>query len=413
MPVRPLREDPEKPKVEKGIRLIRPGVYEVRYGQLSRTTDGGIKAARNLRAKLITEVGQGKHGGTKATFGKLLDEWLSHGEKMGRSPTTLAGYRKKLVPIKEALGSIRLEKLTAHHIDGWYANLMAAGKSEALVVHYHRIIAAALHQGEKWGWIERDLPRLLSPPTAKRVPISPPPGDRVWALIQYAQNSRGSKEYAPFLLVAALRGMRRGELCGLRWSDVDWGKSSLLVERSVWQDNTEWGVKATKTHQSRTLPLGPYLLSALTARKARVDAVAQRVEVDMVADAYIFSPDAEGRVPLMPDTATQNFRRLCAAMEKRAAGESPPRVESWPWHLHDLRHYTATELFGAGKNPKTVAELLGHADASVTLRIYTHDTPAQAIDAAESLEAGLIPPPPKALAAKRKNPRKESHANHA
>jgi hypothetical protein len=106
---------------------------------------------------------------------------------MGRSPTTIIGYRKKLVPIKAALGHIQLEKLTAHHIDSWYAELLQAGKSDALVRHHHRIIAAALHQGKKWGWIDRDFRGLLSPPKVHKVQLSPRLGDRVWALIAQAQ----------------------------------------------------------------------------------------------------------------------------------------------------------------------------------------------------------------------------------
>jgi integrase len=68
-------------------------------------------------------------------------------------------------------------------------------------------------------------------------------------------------------------------------------------------------------------------------------------------------------------------------------------ADRWDFRLHDLRHYTATQLFAAGLNPKTVADRLGHADPSVTLRVYTANTDAQAQEAADSLEAGLVLPP--------------------
>lgn len=379
-----------KPKQEKGIRLIRPGVHEVRYGQKSRTTDKGITAARRLRGKLMNEVEEGKHGGKNATFGKLLDEWLLRSRKR-KSPTTLAGYRKKLVPIKAALGSIKLAKLTADPIDRWYEELLDQGTSASLILHYHRIIVAALNSGFKWDWLDRDFTKKITPPFVPRSAISPPSGDQMWALIMRAERSRGSKEYAPFLLLAALTGMRRGEICGLRWSDVDWEGATLTVERSAWQDGTEWGVKDTKTHQRRLVDLKGGSMAALTARFARCTDEAAGSEVKLVEQAYIFSPDVDGKKPLMPDTATQAFKRLCLGMEKDALEADPPRVEEWPWHLHDCRHYAATELFGAGVNPKTVAARLGHADASVTLRVYTHDTHIQASAAAQSLEDGLIP----------------------
>jgi integrase len=101
---------------------------------------------------------------------------------------------------------------------------------------------------------------------------------------------------------------------------------------------------------------------------------------------------------------TRAFNRLCRRMEEPALvelREVKPKVtradlaaaDRWDFRLHDLRHYTATQLFAAGLNPKTVADRLGHADPSVTLRVYTANTDAQAQEAADSLEAGLVLPP--------------------
>ncbi len=120
--------------IERGIRRLPNGSYEVRVHvskdpvsgkvrQLSRTTRGSEAAARKLRAKLITEVAEGKHGGTSTMFGALLDSWLEHREKMGASPTTLGADREKIERvIRPALGSVRLDKLTARHLDSLYAS---------------------------------------------------------------------------------------------------------------------------------------------------------------------------------------------------------------------------------------------------------------------------------------------------
>ena len=76
-------------------------------------------------------------------------------------------------------------------------------------------------------------------------------------------------------------------------------------------------------------------------------------------------------------------------MEADALKADPPRTEVWPFRFHDLRHYAATEMIAAGVNLPTVAARLGHADSSLTLRVYAHDTVEQAKAAATSLEAGL------------------------
>jgi integrase len=121
---------------------------------------------------------------------------------------------------------------------------------------------------------------------------------------------------------------------------------------------------------------------------------------DLSPDSFIFSSDPDGSRPLLPDSISQAFDRLCRRLEQPALTElrkSNPKAvrtdlasgEQWPFRFRDLRRYTATQLFADGMNPKTVADRLGRADASVTLRVYTANTTAQAQAAADSLEAGL------------------------
>jgi integrase len=210
----------------------------------------------------------------------------------------------------------------------------------------------------------------------------------VRTLIDAAASSR-APEMATIITVAALTGLRRGELCGLQWSDIDWSGDALTVRRSIWQTPEGWGVKDPKTHQVRRLVLGKNAIGVLRDRWHRIRQMAIAAKVPLAVDPYVFSPDVDGERPTMPSTVTQAFRRLCNQMQDLAAKADPPRFEAWPYRFHDLRHYTATELFRAGHNPRTVADRLGHADAALTLRVYTHDTEDQAWAAAVSLEAGL------------------------
>jgi integrase len=219
----------------------------------------------------------------------------------------------------------------------------------------HRIISAALRQGRKWGWVTSNVADDATAPTPRKTELSVPSPAQVSALIREAgRPSSRAPEMAAVITLAALTGMRRGELCGLRWSDVDWRGSSVTVRRSIW------------------LP----------------------------SDGYIFSLDVDAANPRHPDSVTQAFTRLCRRMEAPALAklrETKPKAtranlalaDRWDYRLHDLRHYTATQLLAAGLNPKTVAGRLGHADPSITLRVYTANTDAQAQEAADSLEAGL------------------------
>ncbi|MGA8724129.1 MAG: site-specific integrase [Acidimicrobiales bacterium] len=377
-------------RVESGIRQVAPHRWEVRVfagrnpetGQprlVSRSTTKGIKDARLIRAKLTTEVAQGKHGTTGGTFGSLLDEWLLNG-KQGRAERTLAGYRQKIeTDIRPALGAKRLDKLTAKDLDRFYADLLRAGKSPAMVMAYHRIITAALNQAEKWEMVPANVARKATPPSVPVKPMVVPPPERVRQLIDAAANSR-NPDLTTFITLAALTGLRRGEMVGLRWTDVDWKGSALTVNRSVWQIGKQRGVKDPKTHQVRRIVLGPHAMEVLRFRWEQATTNAEFAEVTLSKDAYVLSTSLDGATPLLPDSVSQSFRNLCDGMEG----------EGWQeYHLHSLRHYTATELFRQGHHARTVADRLGHKDPSITLNVYTHDTEDQAIAAAEALEAGI------------------------
>ncbi len=330
--------------------------------QVSRTTSKGIPDARRLRSRLITEVAEGKHGRTVPSLGALLDAWVEHLEKLGRSPTTLAEYRRKIEKvIRPSLGHRRLDTLTAQDLNVFYAQRLLAGQSARSVMHYHRIVGAALHQGERWGWIDRNVTKRATPPVLTPTTPTVPPPDRVRALIEFAAASR-TPQMATIITVAALTCLRRGELCGLRWRDLDWNDRSVVVRRSVWQTGAGWGVKEPKAHQERRVAIGDQTIGVLLERQKRVEELAAAAETEISVEAYVFSSDLDGVRPLLPGTVTSCFAKLCRGMEAQAAQADPPRDETWAYRFHDLRHYSATQVFRAGHNPRTVASRLGQAD---------------------------------------------------
>jgi integrase len=386
----------ERVRVDKGIRQIGPNRWEVvvhvgrdpvtgRLRQRSRTTTKGIAAARKLRASLITEVAleEATRAATEVSFGALLDRWLAHGRRRGRSPNTIAGYEKKVDSvIRPQLGSIAVADITSETLDAFYDRLIDSGTTPATVMHYHRIISAALMQARKWKLVPSNAAQDATPPPVPKMTLTVPSSEQVRALIELAASSR-SPEWATVITIAALTGMRRGELCGLQWQDVDWQGQTIAVHRSIWQTRDGWGEKDTKTHQVRKLILGDQTMGVLAGRYKRVTDNVDLAEIRLSPTAYVFSPELDGATPMLPGAVTLAFRRLCKTMAENTG-------EDWPYRFHDLRHYTATELFRAGHHARTVADRLGHADPSVTLRVYTHDTADQAEAAAASLEAGVF-----------------------
>jgi integrase len=396
-------------KPTTGIRERSPGHFELRaYNpatgkQITRTyvhPDGrgergvGIREARKAHAQLVADIAAGKYGkpveaDKVRTLSELLDEWIDHGETRGRSPNTIHGYRAKANRIKAGpLGDIEVPKLTTRDLDSYYNALLKDGMSPATLMHHHRVIRAALNQAKKWKMTPENPADDVDLRTAPKPEMHVPTIDQARALTLRAAES-SSPDLGPILLFGMLTGMRRGELCGVQWSDIDWTGSRITVRRSIWQIRSEWGVKDPKTHQVRAVSLDPVAQALLTARKERAEAEALEAGITLPADGYIWSTFVDGHAPRTPNSLTRAFHRLCRTMEEEALAADPPRVETWKFRFHDLRHLSATEMVGSGVDPKTVAARLGHANPAVTLNVYSHAIEARDRDAAAGLGLAL------------------------
>lgn len=306
------------------------------------------------------------------TMAELFEAWLGHLAVLGRSPSTLASYRYKIdAVLKPAIGELEPAALSVLGIDRLYGELLAGGMSPATVHHHHRILRAALSQAARWGIVASNPARLASPPTSRPSVGAPPSPAQVRQLVEAAASGPRPR-LADVILLAATTGMRRGELAGLRWGRVDLEGRSIEVACSLWQVSSRWGEKLPKSQQRRRLPVGPRSLSLLEELSEQTGGS---------PDHFVLSRGGGGH-PYLPESITRSFRRCTDRLEAETG-------EAWPFRFHDLRHFTATELFRAGHSATTVAARLGHADVAVTLRTYAHDTDDQARLAAEAIELGL------------------------
>jgi integrase len=259
--------------------------------------------------------------------------------------------------IKPDLGEIKLDRLTAQHIDAFYGKLRGRGLSAGSVRRHHALLHAALEQAVRWELLSKNPSDRATQPRAISCAISTPTDEQVLSLI--AEAERNDHALAAAIVLASITGARRGELAALRWSDIDLSGRSLQIRRSLTAIRREWSDGSTKTRQTRKLSLDDSLAAYLAKRHAEQEAYAQLVGTRLVKDAFILSPVADGSAPYMPDRLTDNFRNLA----KRAGLRT---------HLHQLRHYSASVAIASGSDVRTVAGRLGHAQASTTLNIYAH-----------------------------------------
>ncbi|MGH9099546.1 MAG: tyrosine-type recombinase/integrase [Acidimicrobiales bacterium] len=350
-------------------RKRREGVWEVRAylgrdpitgkpRQISKTVYGGAKVADEALRDLI-EKRAPRADGMGASFGQLLDRWLTECERLDLSPTTMRTYRAQIEQtIRPALGKVSLTRLSAKYLDDLYGAMKAAGKTPKTIRNHHAIISAALHQATRWGWVRTNVAEMAKPPRIAQRRVKAPSVDVVRSIIESAEER--DPRLAALLMLGALTGMRRGELCGLRWSDVDFDRAELEVSRSVIVVPGGLSEKSTKTDRVRPVALDEVGVALLVEYRARVDKWAGQAGATVNVDAYVFSPYVDGSSPFRPDNVTGFFIRV-----RDSLGLDGVR-------LHDLRHFTATQLIGAGVDVRTVAERLGHSDASLTLRVYAH-----------------------------------------
>ena len=351
-------------------RKRRDGVWELRVfvgknpetgspQQISRTFHGGSRAADEALRDLVDKHAKGRPDGLGATFGTLLDRWLEESERMDLSPTTMRTYRAHVEQIiRPRLGKIVLTRLTPKHLDDLYRRMKDEGRSPKTIRNYHAIISSALHQGVRWEWVRENVAEKAKPPRVSQRRITAPSVEAVRSVIEAAEER--DPRLAPLLMLAALTGMRRGELCALRWNDVDFERGELDVWRSLVVVPGGVAEKSTKTDRFRMVALDDIGLALLMRHRVNVENWAQQAEVTVTADAYVFSHAVDGSKPFRPDNVTGFFTRV-----RDSLGLHDVR-------LHDLRHFTATQLIGAGVDVRTVAGRLGHSDPSVTLRVYSH-----------------------------------------
>jgi integrase len=339
----------------------------------------GTRLADRELANMIAEVNKGNTARGTETMGDLLDQFLEHAKARDRSPATLRGYRQIAeTVVRPELGRIKLARLTARDLDRLYAKLGAKGNAAMTVRHVHAFIGAALHQGERWQLVDRNVARQATPPTVHPAEVVAPNPDEVRRIIAAAEAVEPT--LAALLLVAALTGARRGELCALRWSDVDWQAGTLRIARSVYEVvGGGWGEKDTKTHAARRIGLDELGLAILQRHRASVDQLAEELGVTVAAGAFIFSRSPAGTEPIRPGVVSKFTRRVA----DKAGVDT---------HLHALRHFSATQAIAAGYDAVTVGARLGHADPSITLRVYAHSIEQRDRELAASLGKTLALP---------------------
>ena len=296
----------------------------------------------------------------------INDVWMPLEVKGGqRKPKTVAFYEAMLKILLPYFQGATLQSITPMDLQQYLAFLRkeyqgknGVGLSAKTVHHHYNLLHLIFFYAERQEMIDRNPVNRVKAPKKERKPVDAFTSEQAAAFLRLLDDCAADFRCMMLLLLTA--GLRRGELCGLQWQDVDFDAGTLSIHRNV-SYTPEAGIVigTPKTANSlRTIPLMPSVLAALASLR---DSTAREGS----AEAFIFpSKDSQG-VPRLPDSITRCLKRF---MERNHLPDLSP---------HDLRHSCASLLMASGADVKSVQEILGHADASTTLNFYVRSDLSQ------------------------------------
>lgn len=300
------------------------------------------------------------------TFGTYLDAWLSDvlpARAKVRSTNTIDNYRWAVERhLKPALGSKRLRSLTPEDIEGVLRRLAAAGMARNSVMRVRSVAVMALKHAQRRDLVARNAAELAEMPAGARPPqegrsLTVEEADRLLAVAE-------EDHFGPLIVVGLMLGLRPGELCGLRWSDVDIDSRTLHVRQSLKRERGAGGrevlrfgdPKTAKSRRSLSLPAP--VVTAL--QRQRAHQAAQRLVLGAAwQDSGLVFTTSIG-TPLNPSNLRRGFERLTSA-----AGLGH-------WHPNELRHSACSLLSAAGVPLEHVADVLGHDGTRMAAQFYRH-----------------------------------------
>lgn len=344
------------------------------------------KAASQALAAVVADQTRGTfHRPSKITVAKFLnEEWLPAKAGSLRA-STLASYeqaiRNYIVP---SIGQTKLTEVDGSMLNALYGQLLTSGRTEKrtrrgsglspkTVRNVHGVLTKAFHDGVRWNRILRNPCDSADPPRGTA------PEMKAWTRgdLSVFINSVANHRWSGAWTLLATTGMRRGEILGLRWTDVDLASGTVTIRATrIRYGNTVTSSTPKTAKGNRTITIGEGTVAALKTMRS-----AQAAERLLIGSGWV---DTDGLVVTMADGSAPNPEAFSNLFHRLSKAADLPSIR-----FHDLRHSYATAALASGVPVKVLSQRLGHADVGVTLKIYAHVMPGDDEDAARRADAVL------------------------
>jgi integrase len=332
--------------------------------------------AEARKREILREFDEGtsQERGVSQSVGDYLTAWLQS-RQHNLAATTFVRYKhmieRDIIPI---LGTVRLSKVETEHIERVQQVALKRGLSKQSCLHIHRLLHKAFKDAVRKRKVPKNIVSFVEAPIADERELVPMSRERLRLLIDAAQGTRLEVPVA----VAAVTGLRRGEILALRWRNVNFNEGWLWVGESL-EHTREYGVrfKAPKSKSSkRRVPLSPECAELLRSHKVAQDA-AKADAGDYYDDHDLVFPSPDGR-PWPPDTLSAQFGKLAALVGLKG------------FRFHDMRHAFASLTLAGGVSVKEVQTLMGHSSPTVTLSVYARSLEGLGRAAVNDLSRSLL-----------------------
>jgi integrase len=358
------RRRPKSANGNGGARKRQDGTWEWRMSlpdgrRVSGYGTNQAEARQRCLAK-VTLADQGvDYRAARKKVGDFLAWWLADVAATRCSAKTLRTYTDLVrLHIAPDLGRIELGKLSAQQVQSLLRKKEREGLSPRTVGHIRGVVRTALNDGVRLGVVARNVALLTDPPRHRAPEREPFTAEEARVLLAAAHDDRLAALYR----LALSLGLRRGELLGLRWQDVDLDSGTLRVARSLQRVNGTITLKEPKTERSRrTLSLPPSSVTALRAHHDRQAWERKAAGGRWRESGMVFTTSIGTSID--PDRLTKEYK----ALQGRAGLRNQ--------RFHDLRHTAATLMLRDGLPVHEVSAVLGHAQTSTTLNVYSHVLP--------------------------------------
>lgn len=347
------------------------------------------------RAKVLFEekVKSGKCYNESMRFCDLVDIWKTDYAKPQLAPKTYARYLDYLKRILPAIGYLKLKDIKPIHLNQFYRNLeedginlkakrdskgriVSNGKlAPKTILEHHRLVSKILSTAVKWQLVESNVALMADPPKVPHKEVAYLNELEVQHLLELLEDA--PIQYKTMIDILIFTGIRRGELCGLEWKDIDFDSKTLYIRRSSqYIGNGKVITKEPKTQSgNRKFVLSDSICKILKEYRIyyfekKLSIGEQWEETDRLFTTW------NGK-PIYPDTVTSWFENFIKKNNLKKVT------------LHSLRHTNATIMIAEGVDVCTVSKRLGHANTSTTLNVYAHALKSRDSEAAEKIEMAL------------------------